>query len=409
MNSEILIGMALGLESPWKITGLDFKSSNSSKELHIHISFKKGAKFKDELGNPCPVHDTIKKQWQHLNFFEHSCHLHCNVPRIKKTNGKVNMVEVPWARKNSGFTLLFEALAMAMIENEMPINKVAKFMRVLPQRIWTIFNHWIKKAYLADYVKCISKLGIDETSSKKGHNYVTLGVDLDSSRVIFATEGKGKKTITDLQQYLETKGVEAKEITDISIDLSPSFISGAKASFPDAKITFDRFHVVKLLNKAMDTVRKLERKEYESLKGHKYTFLRNPENLTDKKTDELKILVQIYPLLGEAYRLKESFNLLWEMPDIQKATKYFDAWCDYVTNQSEIPAFVKFARTAQAHKAGIINFAKTRISNGILEGLNCKIQLAKRRARGYRNIENFKNMIYFLCGKLKFDYPLYFT
>lgn len=319
------------------------------------------------------------------------------------------MVEVPWARKNSGFTLLFEALAMAMIEHEMPINKVAKFMRVLPQRIWTVFNHWIKKAYLVDNLKGITKLGIDETSSKKGHNYVTLGVDLDNSRVIFATEGKGKQTIADLQQYLETKDVKANEITDISIDLSPSFISGAKASFPDAKITFDRFHVVKLLNKAMDTVRKLERKEYESLKGHKYTFLRNPENLTDKKTAELKIFVQIYPLLGEAYRLKESFNLLWEMPDTERATKYFDTWCDYVTNQSEIPAFIKFARTAQTHKSGIINYAKTKISNGILEGLNCKIQLAKRRARGYRNIENFKNMIYFLCGKLKFDYPLYFT
>ena len=409
MNSETLIGMGLGLESPWEIAKLDFKSSKSSNELHIYISFKKGTKFKDETGKLCPVHDTIKKQWQHLNFFEHSCHLHCNVPRIKKTNGKVSMVEVPWARQNSGFTLLFEAFSMAMIENEMPINKVAKFMRVFPQRIWTIFNHWIKKAYSADVVKGIKKLGIDETSSKKGHNYVTLGVDLDSSRVFFATEGKGKQTIVDMKEYLGVKDVKADEITDISIDLSPSFISGCKDNFPKAQITFDRFHVVKLLNKAMDTVRKLERKEHDDLKGHKYTFLKNPCNLTDKKAVELESLVQIYPILGEAYRLKESFNLLWSMSDIAEATTFFDKWCDYVILESNMPAFIKFATTAKTHKKGILSFVKTKITNGILEGLNCKIQLAKRRARGYRNIENFKNMIYFLCGKLKFDYPLYFT
>jgi len=319
MNSEVLIGMGLGLESPWEIEKLDFKSSKSSNELHIYISFKKGTKFKDETGKLCPVHDTKKKQWQHLNFFEHSCHLHCNVPRIKKTNGKVSMVEVPWARKNSGFTLLFESFSMAMIENEMPINKVAKFMRVLPQRIWTIFNHWIKKAYSADTVKGVTKLGIDETSSKKGHNYVTIGVDLDSSRVFFATEGKGKQTIVDMKEYLGKKGVGADEITDISIDLSPSFISGCKDNFPKAQITFDRFHVVKLLNKAMDTVRKLERREHEALKGHKYTFLKNPGNLTDKRAKELESLVQVYPVLGEAYRLKESFNLLWSMSDITEA------------------------------------------------------------------------------------------
>jgi len=409
MNSETLFAMGLGLESPWKIEKLDFKSSKISNELHIHISFKKGSKFKDESGELCSVHDTIKKQWQHLNFFEHSCFLHCNVPRINKTNGKVSMVEVPWARKNSGFTLLFEAYSMAMIENEMPINKVAKFMRVLPQRIWTIFNHWIKKAYSADTVTGVTKLGIDETSSKKGHNYVTIGVDLDSSRVFFATEGKGKQTIVDMKEYLGKKGVEADEITDISIDLSPSFISGCKNNFPKAQITFDRFHVVKLLNKAMDTVRKLERREHEALKGHKYTFLKKPSNLTGKRAKELESLVQVFPVLGEAYRLKESFNLLWSMSDITEATEFFDKWCQYVILESNMPAFIKFATTAKTHKKGILSFVQTKITNGILEGLNCKIQLAKRRARGYRNIENFKNMIYFLCGKLKFDYPLYFT
>jgi len=211
--------------------------------------------FADGSGVLCPVHDTVDRQWQHLSFFEHSCYLHCSVPRITTTGGKVRTVEVPWARPGSGFTLLFEAMALAMIEREMPVNRVAEMLKVNPQRIWTIFNHWIGKAKIADDVSSITQLGIDETSSKKGHKYVTLGVDLEESRVIFVTEGKGKATLHNLQGHLENKGVEKEQIEQISMDLSPSFIAGAAEAFPSAEITFDRFHVVKLLNEAMNQVR----------------------------------------------------------------------------------------------------------------------------------------------------------
>jgi transposase len=174
-------------------------------------------------------------------------------------------VVVPWARPGSGFTLLFEALALALIEREMPVNRVAELLRVNPQRIWTVFNHWVGQARAADDPSSVTKLGIDETSTRKGHHYVTLGVDLDQGRVIHVTEGKGKETLQDIQQHLESKGVDKQQIKQASLDLSPSFIAGVKESFPAAEMTFDRFHVVKLLNEAMDKVRKAERKEHEEL------------------------------------------------------------------------------------------------------------------------------------------------
>ena len=90
------------------------------------------------------------------------------------------------------------------------------------------------------------------------------------------------------------------------------------------------------------------------------------------------------------------------------ADAFLRQWCDEV-DAAKIPAFMKFANTVRAHWPGIVHFVESLITNGILEGINSKIQLAKRRARGYRNINNFINMIYFLCGKLKFDYPLYLT
>jgi transposase len=377
MNSETLFSLALGLQPPWQVKEVSFSvEKKPNNELHLRIGFPPGARFLDDTGNLCPVHDTVERQWQHLSFFEHVCYLHCAVPRITTGDGNVRTVEVPWARPGSGFTLLFEALALALIEREMPVNRVAEIMRVNPQRIWTVFNHWVGKARAADAPSSLTQLWVDETASKKGH--------------------------------LESKGVGKQQIEQISMDLSPSFIAGAAESFPSAKITFDRFHVVKLLNQAMNYVRIAERKEHAALKGHKYTFLSNRKNLSSKRETELAELITLFPTLGEAYRLKVLFNDLWSMPDKVAAELFLRQWCLEVY-AAKIPAFMAFANTVRAHWSGIVQFVESRLTNGILEGINNKIQLAKRRARGYRNINNFINMIYFLCGKLKFDYPLYFT
>lgn len=365
-----------------------------------------GSHFPDATGIACPVHDTVERKWQHLNFFEHHCYLHCSVPRIKNTSGSVETVVVPWARPGSGFTLLFEAFAMALIEREMPINRVAELMGVNPNRVWRLFNHWVEKARQADDPSQLTRLGVDETSTKKGHNYVTLGVDMDAARVVHVCEGKGKARLQNIANHLERKGAANNQIKQLSMDLSPAFIAGAAKSFPAAQITFDRFHVVKLLNEAMNKVRAVERKEHDALKGHKYTFLKNREHLSNKQETALAEMLKLYPTLGEAYRLKTLFNDLWEMPDKATATAFLTQWCNEV-HVAKIPALMQFSNTVKAHWSGILHFVETRLSDGILEGINSKVQLAKRRARGYRNLGNFINMIYFLCGKMKFDYPLY--
>ena len=261
MNSTEIFSLALGLNEPWEITEVEISAdSDSVKELNIYLGFKRGAKFEDEAGILCPVHDTQKRDWRHLNFFEHTCKLHCSVPRIRTSDGKVRLVDVPWARSGSGFTLLFEALTMALIEREMPVNKVGQLLGENAHRIWVIFNHWIGLAYQADDPSTVTQLGFDETSRRKGHNYVTVAVDMEERRVLHVVKGKDSNTIKEIKAYLETKGVDAQQITEASIDLSPAFISGIRKHFPEASITFDRFHVVKLLNNAMDKVRQQERR-----------------------------------------------------------------------------------------------------------------------------------------------------
>ena len=409
MNSAQLFTHALGLLPPWYVERIEFnKDSKGSRRLDIHLRFKKGSKFPDESGRDCPVHDTLDRSWQHLNFFEHTCYLHAKVPRIKTREGNVKQVMLPWARPNSGFTLLFEAYAMSLVESEMPINKAARILRVLPKRIWTVFNFWISRAFNADDQSRVKNIGIDETSKRKGHVYITVTADLDARRVIFASPGKDTNTMLQLSKHFKNKEIPLSQIEHISMDMSPAFISGAKEYFSEAKIVFDRFHIKQLLNEAVDEVRKSERRLHNVLKGHKYTFLKKEKNLSKKEKFVKSKLIEDYPALGTTVQLQELFEDFFEYSDKEEASAFLAYWCD-LAEESKVKPMMKFAATIKVHWSGVINYIQAKISNGILEGINSKIQLAKRRARGYRNTENLINMVYFIAGKLKFDYPHYST
>ena len=211
MNSEKIFELALGLSAPWYVSKIELEDSSSTKRLHITLDYKRGH-FIDKDGKST-VHDRVDRKWRHLNFFEHECYLHCKVPRILDSEGKVKRAEVSWARQGSGFTLLFEAYSMCLIEQEMPVNKVGKMVKEYPNRVWTIFNYWIAIAYNDADHSGIEKLGIDETSSKKGHKYVTVAIDMDTSRVVHATPGKGAETITQIADYLDSKGTPRQAIS----------------------------------------------------------------------------------------------------------------------------------------------------------------------------------------------------
>ncbi len=403
MNSNQIFEMALGLDRPWFVAKINMIKSveGIQGQIDIYLDFEKGFKFPGGK-----THDTVERTWQHLNFFQHKCYLHARVPRVKTTEGKTETVKVPWARSGSGFTLLFEAFSMLLIESEMPVCKAADIMDVYPQRLWKVFSYWIEKAHQADDQSGVTVLGIDETSSKKGHSYVTVAVDMDQRRMVYAVPGKGADTIDAIATHLEKKGCQQKQIKQTCIDMSPAFISGIMHNFKDASITFDKFHIVKLINEAMDKVRKLDRKEFEILKGYKYTFLKNSKNLSEQAKEAKYNILELMPNIANAYRLKELFNEFWSFKTKEEAGAYLSYWCD-LAEESQIFPFIKVAKTLKAHWSGIVNYAETNLNNGILEGINSKIQLAKKRARGYRNIQNFINMIYFIVGKLKFDYPLY--
>jgi transposase len=408
MNSTEIFSTALGLSSPWYVEKAEFLDSaeSISKELHLYMNFERGYKFPSGSEGISTAYDTVERVWQHLNFFQHSCFLHARVPRVKNSEGEIHQVSVPWARPGSGFTLLFEAYAMLLIESEMPVNKVSSCMDVTAPRLWRVFDYWIERAVSGDDLSRVTEVGMDETSRKKGHNYVTVFADLSTRRVIHACEGKDASTVESFVESLEEKGGKKEAIEVVSMDMSPAFISGVLETLPGACMVFDKFHLVQSLNKALDEVRKKERKGNDLLKGYKYTVLKKYDKLSRDKKSELDYVLMTYPTLGEAYRLRELFMDMFTVVKPEEAKGYLWFWCDMAVDSKIVP-YQKFVNLIKAHWSGITAYFDKRITNGVLEGINSKIQLAKRRARGYRNIRNFINMIYFLTAKLKFDYPLY--
>ncbi len=408
MNTNKFIEQALGDIAPWRVIKTELQiMGDGGKELHVYLDFHEGSEFLDEKGNKCKLYDTQQHSWRHLNFFEHRCFVHARVPRIVTEEGKVKKMIVPWARRNHGFTLLFESMLMKLIELEMNVSSVAALVKEYAQRIWDVFNYWVDKARDEQLLPAITRIGIDETSRKKGHDYITIGADMQSGKVFHVAKGKDGEAVKALADHLSRKGVAQQSITDVCMDMSPAFIGAAMQNFPKAAITFDHFHVSKEVNKALDEVRKLERMEYGLTRKIRFSLLKNPDKVKPDRLAELNATFKAYPTLGEAYRLKEYFKEFWQIHDRDLASGFLKQWCKEA-EQAGVEPFRKVVRTIKAHWSGIVNHSLSQLTNGLLEGINAKVQLAKRRARGYTNLDNFINMIHFLCGNLKLNYPQVF-
>jgi transposase len=154
----------------------------------------------------------------------------------------VRQVSVPWARPGSGFTLLFEALALTFA-TAMPVAKVAAMTREHDTKIWRVLEHHVGAARAGEDFSAVSKVGMDETSARKGQDYVSIFADLDARRVLLATEGRCADTVARFAADLADHGGDPMKVTDTSSDMSTAFISGIGTHLPNARMTFDRYHL----------------------------------------------------------------------------------------------------------------------------------------------------------------------
>jgi transposase len=394
-----LFQAALGLSDPWQVTSVEF--DRETKRLDLRIDFPKGATF------CCPecdrsglkAYDTEEKTWRHLDFFQHQAYLTARVPRVECPEHKVRLVALPWARPRSGFTLLFEALVMALVR-EMPVAAVAGLIGEHDTKVWRVVHHYVDEAVEAQDLEGVERVGIDETSSRRGHEYVSVFADLDERRGVFVVEGRDHETVQAFSCFLEMHGGDPAKVKEVSQDMSEAFLKGTRTYLPKAEITFDRYHVKSHLSKAVDEVRREEVKHHrELLSNTRYMWLKRPANLTDKQRDLLDELLAQPLATVRAYTLSQQFDSFYELPDPDTAEEYLRRWIAEV-DASDLEPLQKFARMLEDHWLGVIRWHHSRISNGLLEGLNSLIQAAKRRARGYRSNRNFIAMIYLIVGKL---------
>jgi hypothetical protein len=240
------------------------------------------------------------------------CYVTASVPRVKCPEHGVRQVAVPWARKGSAFTLLFEQAALALVR-EMPVLAAARLMAIRDTRLWRIVRHYVRQAIAGFDLSAVRGIGLDETACKRGHHYVTVFIDMARRKepVLFVTPGRGKDTLHQFAAFLTEHGGEPGQILEVVCDLSPAFLHGVSEQLPNATITVDWFHIVQVFTRSVDDVRKLEGKE-KPLPNHLRWALLKRGELEHLTTNQLIALAEITTQgldTATAWRIKE--KLAW--------------------------------------------------------------------------------------------------
>ena len=388
MNQNVLFATALGLAKPWKVAGSSLEEGDGgSRVLCVDIDFEDGGRFPcPQCGKECPVYDSEVKRWRHMNFWQYATHLSARVPRIQCGEHRVLQVPVPWARAGSGFTLMFEALVMALAR-EMPVSAVAELVGEHDTRLWRIVRHYVQEAHEKQDWSDLKAVAIDETATRKGHRYATVVVELDlaaanPARLLFMTPDRTAESVGAFAAAMPAHGARAEQVEIAAIDMSPAYQKGVREHLPLARMVFDRFHVMKLAGEAVDKVRKELRAKGADVKGAMWAMRGNWEILKEEQRQIRMDLCARHKELARALALKESLQETWEYPGPVSAGLHLKTWCSWAS-RSRLNPFKKLAKTIRNHWDGILGYFPNRVTSAAIEAINGVIQTARRRARGF--------------------------
>jgi transposase len=414
MDQNDLFTMALGLGAPWKVVRSGFEEAGKEgRFLYVDLEVEAGAQMPCPVcGQPSPLYDHEVKRWRHLNFWQHPTYLSARVPRVRCPQHQVKQVIVPWARPESGFTLMFEAFVMALAK-EMPVAAVAGLVSEHDTRLWRIVRHYVAQAHGEQDWSGVQTVAIDETATRKGQRYATVVVELDAkqeqpARLLYMTPERSAASVGYFVEAMPAHGATAKQVRLAAIDMSAAYQKGVKDHLPQAQVVFDRFHVMQLAGRAVDEVRKQLRGQGADMKGALWALRGNEGTLSQQQRELRQDLCARHKELGRAMALRESLQDMWEWPGAASAQMHLKDWCCWAA-RSRLPAFRKLAQTIKSHWEGILAYYPQRITSAAIESINGLIQTARRRARGFRNFENLKAICYWMAGDLNLKIPSAFT
>jgi len=328
--------------------------------------------------------------------------IHSHIPRVKCPHHGIKTIHINWADEMVRFTHLFERLAIQMLKSSANRSQTAKVLRVSWDELNHIMSRAVDRGLSRRKNELIPSIGMDEKSFLSGHSYVTVMTDNEGKRVIDVAENRDKDAVDTLWQGLSDE--QRKNVQSVCMDFWKAYISGARRHVPQADIVYDRFHVTKHLNEAVDKVRKKEHRELRqkkdaSLSGTKYLWLKNPENWTAKDEDRYAVLSENQLAVGRAWNRKELFREFWSLTTINEAEAFFKRWYFSATH-SRLKPIIEVAKMLKRHIEGLLTWIKHHITNGLAEGLNSKIQQIKSIARGFRDFNNYRIAILFHLGGL---------
>jgi len=408
MESAQLYSQILGVVSPWRVTRVDLDMSRQQVEVFVEFDRDEFARC-PECESQCPRHDTKRKSWQHLDTCQLKTVLTADVPRASCEQHGVRLMAAPWAAPNSRFTALFEALVIDWLKIA-PTSKVAERFGLGWSVVDGIMQRAVERGLARRPRRLPRRLGVDETSFQKRHEYVTVVHDLDTREVVYVADGRGKQALLGFFQQFSAE--ELAQIEVIAMDMHAPYIAAVHESVPGgvAKIAFDKFHVAAVWSKAVDLVRRQEHRELQAegddrLKGSKYKWLRNPTRMSDAAWQAFETLRESKLRTARAWAIKETAMEVWgahEQEDALRADwKRVLAWA----MRSQLEPIKRAAKTIRDHIEGVLRAQLFDVTNASAESINSLIQRSKYMARGYRNRDRFRTAIMFFRGGLDL-YPL---
>jgi transposase len=354
------------------------------------------------------AYDHRVSSWRHVALGKLAVTLRSTVARVDCPDHGVAIEAVPWAEAGSRFTRDFEDL-VAWLAREMNKTAVARVMRLAWATVGGIIERVVARRLDEKRLDELYCIGLDEVSYKKGHKYLSIVADHRTGDPVWIGEGRSQRTVA---QFFDELGPErTAKLEFVTMDMSAGYIAEVRARAPQAEIVFDPFHVVRLANDAVHSVRREEARvragsdEADVLKGARWSLLKSPETLSGNDRVRLAAVAALNKRVYRAYLLKEELRALFWC-SARSARRHLDAWLAWAS-RSRLRSFVRLARTLRQHRDGILAAVSLGLSNGRMEGLNNKIAVLKHRAYGFHSVVALIAMIFLCCTKIALPRPTF--
>jgi transposase len=394
-----LYAKILGLPEPWVVGEVELDLPGQS--VVVHIGRSEGATLAcPACGEICPGYDSLSRKWRHLDTCQFQTVLVADVPRCRCPEHGVKQVRVPWAEAGSRFTALFERLAIDWMR-EAGRSAAARQLGLSWSEADGIMQRAVDRGLARRPETTPPVLGVDEKSFQ-GREFVTVVCDLDEGTVLHIADGRGSDALTSC--YAAMTDAQRAGVAAVAMDMHQPYVHATQTQLPGATIVFDRFHIAKLANDAVDQVRRAEAKVLaadgdDRLKKTRYWWLGNPTTEDAERTAKFEPLRTSNLKTARAWAIKETLMDLFSYRQEKRARDFFNDW--YVwASRSRLKPILKLAKTLKARLGTLLNYCKWPISNAATEALNSKIQWIKYTARGFRSREGFRRAIFFHCGGL---------